>query len=188
MSSGLFKSLQSIAVIMDMQPRLINSVLDGGDLIESVTLFAKGAGLLGLPIVITEQVPEKLGSTMTKILNEVDDQRLVRKNSFSAFGSREFVDYLNEFSIDHLFLVGVETPICIYLTALDALKNDLEVSIITDCIGERRKSDGLHCLEALRTHGCSLIPLETFFYSMLKDSTHPEFKSVSALIRNRNLP
>ena len=69
MSSGLFKSLQSIAVIMDMQPRLISSVLDGEDLIESVTLFAKGAGLLGLPIVITEQVPEKLGSTMTEILN-----------------------------------------------------------------------------------------------------------------------
>ena len=75
----------------------------------------------------------RLGSTMTEILNEVDDQRLVRKNSFSAFGSREFVDYLNEFSIDHLFLVGVETPICIYLTgnysSIQRSSNILELPI-----------------------------------------------------------
>lgn len=173
------------SVVMDMQDSLLQVIKDNEQLQSSIILQLKIFNLLNVKQCLTEQVPSKLGATNADIFNVDSGFQVFPKNTFSAFGSEDFVRWVKENDIRHLFVSGIETSICIYQTCLSALRENLEVTVISDCIGARRSSDGSIILSQLATFGCHVIPLETVVYSMLESSHHPEFRSISKLIRNR---
>jgi nicotinamidase-related amidase len=85
--------------------------------------------------------------------------------------------------IEHLILCGVETPICVFQTAVDAVQAGLAVTVLTDCVGARREADARACLEALARAGAHILPAETVFYSILGGSTHPYFRAYTELVK-----
>ncbi|MFM9092543.1 MAG: isochorismatase family protein, partial [Verrucomicrobiota bacterium] len=85
----------------------------------------------------------------------------------------------------HLLLAGIETPICVYQTAIDALRAELEVTVLTDCVGARRPADAAAALAALARLGCHLLPAETVFYALAQDARHPFFRGLTALVKAR---
>jgi len=180
------KNNTQVALVMDLQERLIANIGGKEFLIESNVLWMKICRLLNIQAIITEQVPEKLGPSVPNLLEIGNCVPIISKNSFSAFGNPRFLEALNQYGASHLFLSGVETSICVYLTALDALQNGLKVTILNDCVAGRRVQDSTAALSQLRTLGAAVIPLETVAYSLLQDAEHNEFKSVSALIRERS--
>ena len=173
------------SVVMDMQDSLLQVIKNNEQLQSSIILQLQIFNLLNVKQCLTEQVPSKLGATNADILNVDSGFQVFPKNTFSAFGCEDFVRWVKENDIRHLFVSGIETSICIYQTCLSALRENLEVTVISDCIGARRSSDGSITLSQLATFGCHVIPLETVAYSMLESSHHPEFRFVSKLIRNR---
>ena len=173
------------AVIMDMQENLLKAVKRKTELEDSIVLQIKIFGLLKIEQCLTEQAPEKLGATFSGILNLCKGIPVFEKCTFSAFGSDQFREWLKNMNISHLLISGIETPICIYQTCLDALRENLQVTVISDCVGARRQGDAETVLAQLSSFGCSIIPLETICYSLLKDSAHAEFKSISNLVRLR---
>ncbi len=84
-----------------------------------------------------------------------------------------------------MVITGVETAICVYLTALEALSKKLKVTVLSDCVSGRRRNDSEVALADLSRRGVSVLPLETFVYSLLESAAHDQFKSVSALIKKR---
>ena len=174
------------SVVMDMQENLLKAVTRNAELQNSIALQIKIFGLLKIKQCLTEQVPEKLGATSSIILNLCKGIPVFEKCTFSAFGCDQFREWLNDMNISHLLISGIETPICIYQTCLDALRENLQVTVISDCVGARRQRDAETILAQLSSFGCSIIPLETICYSLLKDSAHAEFKSISNLVRERD--
>ncbi len=143
--------------------------------------------MLGVPVVFTEQTPAKLGPTHPDILAAAEEKSPVfAKDSFSAFGCESFSSWLAENDIRHLLVCGLETPICIYQTALDALGADIAVTLLSDAIGARRSADHESARRALeKKTDCHLLPSETIFYSILRSARHPQFKAFTALVKNR---
>ena len=76
----------SVIVFMDMQSRLLNSIVHADELIESCSILAACSKLFHMPSVLTEQVPEKLGSSDKQIVSRLDNPYKVSKETFSAFG------------------------------------------------------------------------------------------------------
>ena len=173
-------------LIMDMQPKLLAGVRDSDSLTDSVFLFKEIMLSLGISFCLTEQVPSKLGETIPSLVSGTDERCIVSKDSFSAFGSEDFVNWLNLRKSDHLILAGVESSICIYLTAVDAIRSGFSCTVLSDCVGCRRESDGVVALSQLRDLGCQVLPLETLSYAILGSARHTNFKKVSSLIRNRS--
>lgn len=173
------------AVIMDMQPNLMDTIHEAKQLTESIILQMKVLNLLQIPICLTEQAPEKLGSTHPDIINQNTQGICYRKKTFSAFGSDAFSKWIETNEISHLLVSGIETPICIYQTSVDALRMKLKVTLLSDCIGARRETDSTEVQKQLRAFGCTIIPLETLTYSYLRDSNHLHFRDISRLIRER---
>ena len=173
-------------LIMDMQPKLLAGVRDSDSLSDSVFLFKEIMLSLGISFCLTEQVPSKLGETIPSLVSGTNEMCIVSKDSFSAFGSEDFVNWLNLRKSDHLILAGVESSICIYLTAVDAIRRGLSCTVLSDCVGCRRESDGVVALSQLRDLGCQVLPLETLSYAILGSARHTNFKKVSSLIRNRS--
>jgi len=173
------------SLMMDMQGKLLQEVNNKKQIVLSAILQLKTFDLLDIDQCFTEQVPEKLGTTLPSIFAQNSQAPVFSKDTFSAFGCKSFVEWIELKNIDHLFLSGIEVPICIYQTCLDALRENLQVTIISDCVGARRSIDREVALAQLCSFGCNVIPLETAVYSILKSSTHSKFREVSKLIRDR---
>ena len=172
-------------LILDAQPRLLGGIEGAESLIDSIKVFARSMKTLGVPLCVTEQVPEKLGPTEDGILEACTDSPKFSKESFSAFGCPDFEEWISANEAEHLLLSGIETPICVYLTAVDAVRRGLTVTVLTDCVDCRRPEDGKWALRKLEKLGCHLLPLESLLYAMLKSARHKEFRSISALVKDR---
>ncbi len=173
--------------LIDLQKNLLSGIHNKNDLMDSLSLFIKTINLFGLPHIITEQVPDKLGGTDPSIKALLSDYKAIPKNTFSIFGSESVELQLKKLNISHLILVGIESSICIYLSAIEALKRGYQVTILYDCLGARRKEDEQVALMKLKDSGCHIIPLESFIYGFMETSDHPCFREVSKLVRNRSV-
>ena len=182
---GIPKNKGCGSVMMDMQEKLLQEVNNKKQIEISAILQLKTFDLLNIHQCLTEQVPEKLGTTLPSIFAQNTQMPVFPKDTFSAFGCNSFVEWIEIKNINHLFLSGIEVPICIYQTCLDALRENLQVTIISDCVGARRSIDREVALAQLCSFGCNVIPLETAVYSILGSSTHSKFREVSKLIRDR---
>jgi nicotinamidase-related amidase len=82
-----------------------------------------------------------------------------------------------------MILCGLETPICVFQTAVDALQAGIEVTVLCDCVGARRPGDSEACLAALARAGAHVVPSETVFYTIVRGAAHPAFKSFTELVK-----
>jgi len=66
---------------------------------------------------------------------------------------------------------------------MDALREGMGVTILSDAVEARRPEDAVTCLEALRAAGAHILPTETVFYAMVGDATHPQFRAFTELVK-----
>lgn len=175
---------QIALVVIDMQPSFLSGIAQAQPIIGRCRFAIAAARLLGIQVLFTEQVPDKLGATLPELRDEAPSAPVLPKTTFSAFGAKGFPETLRETRIRHLLLTGIETPICIYNTALEAQAHDFEVTLLQDCIGARRTQDADTVLHFLRQKSdCHLLPAETIFYSLLSDAAHPLFREFTQLVK-----
>ena len=169
---------------MDMQPAFIGAVADGAAILRRCEFAVAAAAGIGLPIAFTEQVPQKLGPTAASLLALAPGAAVWGKQAFSALSDQGIRQALVEQrAVRHLLLCGIETPICVYQTAVAALAEDILVTILSDCVGARRTADATACLAALARHGAHVLPSETVFYSLLRDTAHLYFRDFTRLVK-----
>ncbi len=170
-------------LIIDMQPPLIQAMPSPEDLLKRCSFAIEVACLLNLCVLFTEQNPKKLQATHSTLRSLVPQALVFPKLAFSAIRAPGLSEFLQENNIKHLIVAGVETPICIYQTVLDAQKNALAVTLLDDCISCRRTQDA-HCtLRALSQAGAHILPSETVFYSILGSADHPHFPAFNQIVK-----
>lgn len=173
----------SLLLCIDLQPAFLAAISDGTRVAHRSAFAVESAKGLGLPILFTEQVPAKLGPTDPALLALAAPAEALAKDSFSALSDEKISRRLQEAGIDRLLICGIETSVCVYQTALAALRNEYQVTILTDCVGARRPNDAAVALAALAKAGCDLLPAETVFYAALHDARHPFFRTYTGLVK-----
>lgn len=171
-------------LLIDFQDVFLKEIPDRERLLKRSTFALKAAELLGVSVAVTEQIPEKLGAT-TEVLRSYWDVNtpVFDKSAFSAFDAEGLHRWIESNLIDHLLLAGIETSICIYQTALQALGADIGVTLLSDCISERRLEDRAPVLEQLLSMDAHILPSETIFYSLLGSAEHPHFREFNELVK-----
>ncbi|MBC7367633.1 MAG: isochorismatase family protein [Undibacterium sp.] len=167
---------------IDVQPVFLRAITDGARVQRRCEFAVSAAHGFGLRVVFTEQVPAKLGGTAPELLAAAPGSPVLGKETFSALADDAIRAAVAP--AEHLLLCGLETPICVYQTALDALHAGLHVTILSDAVGARRSGDASACLDALRHAGAHVLPSETVFYSLLRDVRHPFFKTYTHLVKS----
>ena len=84
-----------------------------------------------MPIIWTEQLPDKRGETTQEIQNLLTPAKPIIKNVFSCARNEEFNAQIKKLQPECIMLAGIETHICVYQTASDLLKK-YRVEIIAD--------------------------------------------------------
>ncbi len=172
-----------VLLCIDLQPVFLNIMPRREALLRRCALAIEAARGLGLPVVFTEQAPGKLGPTAPELLALAPGAPQLAKSSFSALGEDSIQAALSALGAEHLLICGLETPVCVYQTAIDAIGAGTPVTLLSDCLAARRDDDARDALAALRHAGANILPSETIFYSLLRDIHHPFFKGYTQLVK-----
>ena len=168
---------------VDLQTSLLAVIPDAASVRARAALAISAAQGLGIPVLFSEQVPAKLGPTDARLRKLAPNAEIFAKDTFSALSYEPLAARLHEAKIEHLLLCGLETPVCIYQTALSALGFGFQVTVLVDAVGARRSADAAACLSSLRHAGVHVLPVETVFFALLHDASHPFFKPFTQLVK-----
>jgi nicotinamidase-related amidase len=171
-------------LLIDFQDVFLKTIPDCEGLLRRTIFALKAAELLGVAVAATEQLPEKLGGTTDGLTSEWDENTPVfEKNTFSAMEAAGLHRWIEANQIDHILIAGIETSICVYQTAIQALGEDIGATLLSDCISERRSEDREPVLKQLLSMEAHVLPSETIFYSLLGSAEHPKFREFTKLVK-----
>lgn len=183
-SAPSFNPSRLLLLCVDLQPVFLKAVAESARLQRRCAFAIQSAAGLGIPILFTEQVPQKLGGTAPEILALAPGAEVLGKDAFSALGDERIRSAMLAREPEHVLLCGLETSVCVYQTALDALSAGLQVTLLSDCVSARSSDDARVCLDALIRAGVHVLPSESVFYALLHDVKHPFFKAYTQLVKN----
>lgn len=172
-----------VLVFIDVQGRLHEVMHDKEVLDTHLEQMIKCANLLELPVLCTEQIPEKLGATSEPFRSLLEGAQVIGKSAFSCCGESQFTKALLSAGKRQAILVGIETHVCIYQTAIDLLEDGVEVFVVADAVSSRKPENKELALQAMRDAGAQIIPTETALFALLRDATDPRFKELLKLIK-----
>ena len=167
-------------VVVDVQEAFRPAVLGFDEVAANVAVLVRGARVLGLPVLVTEQYPQGLGRTVPEVAGHLDGIEPIEKVCFSAAQAEGFAGALDR---DQVLLCGIEAHVCVNQTAEDLLADGREVHVAQDAVTSRTAANrdlGLHKMER---SGAIVTSVETALFELLGRAGTPEFKEVQALIK-----
>src|SRR5512145_1709450 len=132
MKSELLDKNRSVLGLIDFQERLVPNVHDYQSMLARIDLLLFAAGLLHVPVLLTEQYPKGLGGTIELIRKAVPQVHPLEKMTFSCLAASDFKEWLVSFRRDQIILAGIETHICLAQTALDLAAQGANVFVVAD--------------------------------------------------------
>ena len=87
--------------------------------------------------------------------------------------------------VRHVALVGIEAHICVAQTALELLARGYEVQVPVDAVGSRFAEDREVALRRLERAGAILTTAEATLFEWVESADHPQFRAISALVKER---
>ncbi len=178
---------QAVLVVVDVQERLV-PVMDQdryAEILRNISFVLKSARLLGIPVVATEQYPRGIGHMVPDLADACRD-KVIEKLSFGCCGEPSFIEHMNSLGRRQAIVVGMEAHVCVYQTVLGLLREGFDVHLVRDGIMSRGESDYLNALESARSAGAVVTTSETAVFQLVKVSSDPQFKEISALVKARS--
>lgn len=169
-------------LVVDVQERLFNKIDQAESVCRNIERLMQGFQLLNLPVLVSEQVPDKLGPTIARLRQLLQGEPLPPKTSFSCCGDPVVEQRLLDLPVDSWVLVGIETHVCVLQTAMDLLARGKEVVVVADAVGSRSPFDKEIALDDLRSAGARISTVETVLFELLGSASAPQFKAVQKLI------
>jgi nicotinamidase-related amidase len=173
-------------VIIDVQEKLI-PVIDGAEaVLRNIERLIRGAHVLGIPVIVTEQYVKGLGPTVDVIrtaLEETGGYRPIEKDCFSAHGCAVFSAQLAALERRQIVIAGVETHVCVYQTVMDLLGSGHEVTLAADAVSSRTPENRDIALRRMISEGAKLSSTEMALFELVGVSGTDEFRRISRLIK-----
>jgi nicotinamidase-related amidase len=177
---------QAALIVIDVQGRLATSVYDYERLFGNIERVVTIANIFKMPILWSEQAPEKIGATIEPIARFLSPlTKPISKRTFSCYGSSQLRQVIDESGRRQIVLVGIETHVCIYQTARDLHRHGYEVYVVEDAVSSRTQANKAIAIERMRHEGIVITSAEMMAAELLGGGDHPQFKEVMAHIKRQ---
>lgn len=186
-AATLCSAEHSQVLLIDIQERLAGvmptAALDG--VVSAARLVVASAKHLDIPVHLTEQYPQGLGTTLAAIREHLPaGLQAITKTRFSAAHIPELQAALGTAAErQEILLLGMEAHICVFQTAIELSKQGHRVRIVEDGICSRHPEDQHAAIARLRHAGVDILTSEAVVFEWLRDAKHPAFKQVSQWVR-----
>lgn len=170
---------KSLVLMIDVQEKLVAS-LEKNIIVEKAQKILQGAGLLNIPVLVTEQYRKGLGNTVLPLSADI---QVVEKTCFNALLEDGMLNKIKAYGKKQIVIFGIETHICVYQTACALMEAGFEVYVVKDACASRDKSEFKQGIDSMQAQGAKILTVEMLLFSWLEGSKNPKFKEVQALIK-----
>ncbi len=200
---------RAVLLVVDIQEKLIPAMPAGvaEQVIKNSAILIQAAATLGLPIVVSQQYPKGLGSTVAAIETalaaataagasvhrfdkiEFSAAAAPAFSSFSALPAPErtkargFVGVSSEATRDQWIVCGMETHVCVYQTVRDLVAGGPEVYVVSDAVCSRTKANWRIGMNLATRVGGVPTSTEVVVFDLLGKAGSDEFKTLSKAIK-----
>ena len=171
----------TVLVVIDIQGNLARAMDDRTFLIENNQKLVKGTQLLGIPAMVTEQVP--LGPTIPEIAELLPGVEAITKDTFNCCGEEKFMDAVRTLNRRQILITGIEAHVCVYQTAMDLMARGYEVHLAADAVSSRTPRNREIGVRRLTAAGAILTSAEMALFELLKTAADPEAKALFKIIK-----
>lgn len=166
--------------IIDPQERLMTQIHEAERVNSTISKMIHCAKIIGLPIIANTQYKKGLGLYTTGLEALMIDVPRPDKTEFNALANPETEKLVANLAVEinTAILVGVETHICIYQTAMGLLEKGITPWIVADGVSSRSKYNSELGLTRLQALGAAVGPAEMIIYELLARAGTDIFKAV----------
>ena len=174
---------QTILLVIDFQGNLAQAMDDRRSLFENARKIIQGLQTFNIPLIVTEQIPAKLGPTIPEIAGLLQGMTPIAKESFSCFQNPGFREALEKTGRRQVLMTGIETHICVYQTARDLLAAGYEVYIVADAVSSRTARNREIGLKMMGDAGGRLTCTEAVLFELLRTAASEKFKDIFRIVK-----
>jgi nicotinamidase-related amidase len=177
------RAQKSCLVVVDIQEKF-RPVIAGYDTIAGrASTLIRGCGLLGVPVVATEQYPQGLGPTVETVKNSLATCPVLEKTSFSCTGADGFTERVRDSGASDVIVCGIETHVCVNQTVHALLHEGFGVHVAVDAVGSRSAGDHETALKKMFLSGAVPATVEMCLFEMLGDAKDERFRQIQSLVK-----
>lgn len=173
----------TVLIVIDIQDRMFRVMHSKERFLQNLVKLIKGAQVLDIPVILTEQYPAGLGSTLPEINELLPDIKPIEKLCFNCYDEERFRQELELLNRQQVLIAGIEAHICVYQTAMSLLQSGYEVQVVVDCIASREPENKEVCLTKMSHAGISPTTTEMALFELLKVAKGEKFKQISNIVK-----
>jgi isochorismate hydrolase len=173
----------SVLLIVDLQPKFMTSVIHAERVVRRAEFLCRVAQILEVPVFATEQNPERMLGTDSRLTPFIPDDNTFSKMAFSAFGAAGLNEVLQQTGRSTVVIVGVETHICVNQTVHDCYTLGLTPVLVPDAVTSRAEESTETGLKRIAALGTTMAHSESVVYEWLGTADHPRFREVLAVVK-----
>lgn len=173
----------TILVVIDIQGNLYQSMDDKLFLLENNRKIIRGVSVFGIPLVVTEQTPHKLGPTIPEIGELLGGAALIAKASFSSWKNKDFVRAVKMHTRKDILVAGIEAHVCVYQTVMDMLAEGYRVHVVADAVSSRTARNREIGMARMRDAGAAIVSTEMVLFELLQTAESDKFKDIFKIVK-----
>lgn len=175
---------QSVLLVVDIQDVLLPADdTVRGRFLENAARIIQAAQALHVPVLATEQNPEKLGPTNAGIAAVLGETRILPKMEFGAMGNAEAKEALAQSGRKQLIIVGMETHICVLQTAMGAIEQGYSPYVVRDAVASRMREQYKAGISRMNRHGVGIVTVEMVIFEWLRVAGTDDFRRILPLVK-----
>lgn len=177
-----FSNKKTINILFcDIQDAYMPKIFNYKDVLNTAEDIAEASKILGLNQIVTEHKKKIFGVTVPEIKNHFyENTNLFEKSRFAMLDE----DMLSKQEKDSVYvLLGIEGHVCVTQTALNILKSERDLIVLSDGVSSVNSGDRNVALRNLRQMGAYITTSQSFIFLLLKDANHPSFKSILPILK-----
>jgi len=174
---------QCIGLVIDIQERLFPHMDQKEDLLRKSLMLLEGLKILNVPLLVSEQYPRGLGSTLKAVRETLGAVPALEKTAFSCCDEPGYIQAMEDLGPKTIIICGIEAHVCVMQTCIDLLESGYTPVLVEDCISSRNSEDKRVAIHRMRSEGAVISTCESILFELTRKSGTEEFKAISSLVK-----
>src|SRR2546425_524955 len=172
----------AVLLLVDHQSGLVSGVRDlaPDEVRHNIVAFARAAGVLRVPVVLTSTAPMMWGPTLPELTEALPGVENIERSLVNAWDEPRVRDAVKRTGRQKLLIAGITTPVCLTFPARSAAADGYDVYALLDASGTWSELLRVTAIDQMRQAGVTITSGVAAFVGVLHDNTSPIAREVYA--------
>ena len=174
---------QCLLLLIDIQGSMLDLCVDRDLTVSNTGAFIEVARVFNIPVLCTVQNPDKLGGFLPELTGMISAPEILGKMEFNCFENEQIARAIRQLGRKTLILAGIEGHVCIFHTAVGALRLGYHVHIARDAVTSRHELDRKTGNHRMDRAGAVISSTEMIIFELLHQAGTKEFRALLPLLK-----